>query len=85
MFFDVAAANVARKYSPEGGVSCSAWNHEPRATSTPFAMQLLKISSSMSSMLLVEAFGWTLWLTFSQCYPIVSAGLTLGKVKSKHK
>lgn len=50
MFSAVAAANVARKKSSFGSVSCSARNQDPRATKTPLAMQELKISSSTSKM-----------------------------------
>lgn len=67
MFSAVAAAKVVLKYNPDGGLSCSARNQEPRATSTPLAMQLLKISSSMARMLLLAASGCSSWLTLSQC------------------
>jgi hypothetical protein len=39
-------------------LSCSAVNQLPLATSTPFSMHELKISSSISGMLRFPASGW---------------------------
>lgn len=75
MFSGVAAAYVARKNKSVGTVPCSALNHDPRPTRTPFSMQLLKISSSISKTLRCAASGCRVWSTFSQCYPQLLAQL----------